>query len=83
LGLHKLYSPKAQVLHVPLHRSGFEIVTKRFVNNAHEIGLRVQPWTINKPSTMRDLIKMNVDGIITDRPDYLANILRESKTSNQ
>ncbi|HET7884217.1 MAG TPA: glycerophosphodiester phosphodiesterase [Acetobacteraceae bacterium] len=39
------------------------------VAEAHELGLRVVPWTVNRPDDMRRLISWGVDGLITDRPD--------------
>jgi glycerophosphoryl diester phosphodiesterase len=39
------------------------------VEQAHGLGLRVIPWTVNRRSAMRRLIGWGVDGLITDRPD--------------
>jgi glycerophosphoryl diester phosphodiesterase len=36
---------------------------------AHRLGLRVIPWTVNRPADMGALIALGVDGLITDRPD--------------
>lgn len=36
---------------------------------AHDRGLRVVPWTVNERDTMRRLIRLGVDGLITDYPD--------------
>ncbi len=44
---------------------------------AHELGLRVNVWTVNEPDRMRQLIMMGVDGIITDYPDRLRRLLLE------
>jgi len=44
---------------------------------AHELGLSVNVWTVNQPSRMRALIAMDVDGIITDYPDRLRQVLKE------
>ena len=46
---------------------------------AHEAGLRVVPFTINDEAQMRSFIQMGddgVDGIITDRPDILLDVVR-------
>jgi glycerophosphoryl diester phosphodiesterase len=42
---------------------------------AHDLGLQVAVWTVNEASRMRELIAMGVDGIITDYPDRLRNVL--------
>jgi len=44
---------------------------------AHELGLLVKVWTVNHPERMRELIDMGVDGIITDYPDRLRQVLEE------
>jgi len=41
----------------------------------HEKGMKVIPWTINDPVIMKKLIKIGVDGIITDYPDRLVDLL--------
>ncbi len=44
---------------------------------AHRFGIRVQVWTINDPDEMRALLDMGVDGIITDNPLVLSEIIAE------
>ena len=46
-----------------------EDLTADAVQEAHALGLRVLPWTVNDPARMRTLIAWGVDGFITDRPD--------------
>lgn len=65
-----------------LYLKGINKWTKKF----HEAGIRVVPYTVDKESSWKKLIKGNVDGIITDDPEglrayygeYLAN--RESSS---
>jgi len=45
------------------------------VAEAHELGLLVVPWTVNEPADMRRILAMNVDGMISDRPDLLLPLL--------
>lgn len=52
------------------------LVTPSFLRAAHRAGKLVQVWTINDPGQMEQLIGMGVDGIITDRPDVLLNVMR-------
>ena len=47
------------------------------IKRAHELGLSVNVWTVNEPGRMRELIAMDVDGIITDYPDRLRQVLKE------
>jgi glycerophosphoryl diester phosphodiesterase len=44
---------------------------------AHRLGVKVHYWTINDEPTMRRLIDLGADGIITDYPDRAVNVLRE------
>jgi glycerophosphoryl diester phosphodiesterase len=44
---------------------------------AHDVGLQLVPWTVNEAADMRRLIDWGVDGIITDYPDRLREVMRE------
>jgi glycerophosphoryl diester phosphodiesterase len=45
--------------------------------DAHALGLKVLPWTVNDPADMRRLIELGVDGIVTDYPDRLRRVMAE------
>jgi glycerophosphoryl diester phosphodiesterase len=47
--------------------------------DAHALGLKVLPWTVNDRPDMRRLIELGVDGIITDYPDRLREVMAEKK----
>jgi glycerophosphoryl diester phosphodiesterase len=49
-------------------------LTADLVAEAHSLGLRVFPWTVNMESDMQRLIQLGVDGITTDRPDLLRRV---------
>lgn len=53
-------------------------VTPERVAEAHAMGMRVVPWTINDAGRMADLIAMGVDGLITDFPNRLRAVIDES-----
>ncbi len=53
----------------------FMYVTRLYVERAHRAGIQVNPWTINKESTAKHLIKLGVDGLITDNPGLMNDVL--------
>ena len=58
------------------HRQGpVLIVDRRFVDGAHRAGLPVQVWTIDDATEMERLLDLGVDGIMTDRPTVLKDVL--------
>jgi len=73
--LGRLYSPTFYSLQVPEESSDITVMTAQFVRAAHERNLKVEPWTINDPEQMKRYIYWGVDGIITDRPDLMLEIL--------
>jgi len=52
-------------------------VTAANVAEAHALGLKVLPWTVNSPAEMAMLIDLKVDGLITDYPDRGLAVLAE------
>ena len=52
------------------------------VAELHKAGFRVVPWTTDTPEKMRALIDLRVDGIITDYPDMLQDVLKEEKAAH-
>ena len=50
-------------------------LTEPLVREAHGLGLQVIPWTVNDPALMDRLIGWGVDGLITDYPDRLREVM--------
>jgi glycerophosphoryl diester phosphodiesterase len=69
--------PGPMAMQVPVRRGRFTIVNRRFVERAHRRGLPVHVWTVNEPLEMRHLLDLGVDGIVTDRPADLRDVLTE------
>jgi glycerophosphoryl diester phosphodiesterase len=62
------YHPRADALQIPPEYEGWKLATPEAVAFAHSLGVEVHVWTVNDESTMRDLLDIGVDGIITDFP---------------
>ena len=73
-GLYKKKVP-GNCLQVPIYQYGIKLVTKRFIQYVQNIGLKIHVWTINDKNQMQQLINLGVDGIITDRPKALKDLL--------
>ena len=58
----------------PAHK-GVPIVDERLLRTAHDRLLPVHVWTIDEPAEMHRLLDLGVDGIMTDRPSVLKDVL--------
>lgn len=61
---------------VPLRWGAVPVVDHRLVTVAHRSGLAVHVWTIDDEAEMDRLLDLGVDGIMTDRPTLLRDVLR-------
>jgi glycerophosphoryl diester phosphodiesterase len=75
LRLTRTYAPAPFAFQVPVRQDNIEIVTPSFVRGAHERGMQVHVWTVNDLAEMEYLIRIGVDGLITDYPDRLMELL--------
>ncbi len=60
---------------VPPAQGRIPLVTERFLRAAHHRALAVHVWTIDEPDEMHHLLDLGVDGIMTDRPGVLKDVL--------
>ena len=49
-------------------------VSEDYIEEAHEAGLMVNPWTVNQDFQIERLVEWGCDGLITDVPDYAREI---------
>lgn len=75
--LAQRYSPGVDAFQIPERYLGRQVLTPRFVADAHALNVAVHIWTVDDVSDMRRLLAWGVDGIVTDRPDRLARVLHE------
>jgi glycerophosphoryl diester phosphodiesterase len=54
-----------------VYSPAFKLVTKNLVKKCHAKNLKIVPWTVNDTADMRRLVRLGVDGIITDYPDKI------------
>jgi len=58
------------------------IVDENYVQKYQRYGYQIHVWTVNDPKEMVNLISIGVDGIITDNPQLLENILKSMATED-
>lgn len=64
------------MVQVPRAYRHIPVVTRRFVRAAHRRGVQVQVWTVDEEEAMHALLDIGVDGLMTDRPTLLRDVLR-------
>lgn len=64
-------------LQIPTRLGGVELATTAVIDAAHARGREVHVWTIDDADEMRRLLDLGVDGIMTDRPTVLRDVLVE------
>ena len=52
----------------------YSLVTKDVVDQCHNSGIKIIPWTVNDKEKMKELIQLGVDGIITDYPNLISEV---------
>lgn len=65
------YLPSGQAFQIPCEYNGMTLVNELTLRAAHDLGLEMFVWTVNETEQMGRLLKLGVDGIITDFPARL------------
>lgn len=60
-----------------IYSPDYKRVNKKMIESAHGQDIQVIPWTVNDDKTMRKLIALGVDGLITDYPDLGISVLAD------
>ncbi|MDZ5474022.1 glycerophosphodiester phosphodiesterase [Bacillus sp. 31A1R] len=72
-----LYTPQVDTFQIPVSEAGIDLTKSSLVKGAHRRGIDVHYWTIDDKETMKKLINAGADGIITNRPDIMIELLEE------
>lgn len=72
--------PVGLAAQVPVRQWPLTVVNHAFVERSHRLGLQVHVWTIDDAPEMHRLLDLGVDGLMTDRPVVLRQVL-ESRGS--
>lgn len=67
--------PLIHALQIPEKANRMTLVTEELVDRYHRAGLEVHVWTVNDETTMRRLLAIGVDGIVTDRADIALGVI--------
>jgi len=81
LGLSASIRSEITAFMVPVRKGALRIVTKRFVETAHAHEVGVYVWTVNRPTEMRALFELGVDGLISDVPARVRRVIAERSAS--
>ncbi len=71
---------RGELAQLPVRQYGIPVVDRRLVCFAHQRGLEVHAWTVDRAETMVSLLDLGVDGLVTDRPDVLREVLRARRS---
>lgn len=58
------------------------MVDEEYMKWARKKGYRVNVWTVNEAADLKRMLDLEVDGIITDRPDLLLQLMEERGMAN-
>jgi len=65
----------ARCVQVPVRQGPVTVTDRRTVALSHQLDLPVHVWTIDDPVEMGRLLDLGVDGIMTDRPAVLKEVM--------
>jgi len=60
-----------------IYSPDYKLLDQAQIDTAHAQNILVIPWTVNDASSMRELVALGVDGLITDYPDLGVRVLAE------
>ena len=73
----KLNDKNIKIIQTPLKWKGIKVLTRNLIQKAHKSNLLIHVWTINDRKTINNLIDLGVNGVVTDEPELLMEIMKE------
>ncbi|MBU1092823.1 MAG: hypothetical protein KKH01_00025 [Firmicutes bacterium] len=80
-GLSFFYRDPIHVLQIPTEQFGINLSSKSFISVANQHNIAVHYWTIDDPDEMRRLINNGADGIMTNRPSVLKEVIDDIRSA--
>ncbi len=71
--------PGVMALQIPAAFAGRPVVTPELTRYAHRHGIQVHVWTINEPAQMNALLDVGADGIISDHPARVRDVVQQRR----
>lgn len=71
----RVHPTPAGCVQIPESVRGVTVTNAAVVRAAHRAGLQVHVWTVDEPGAMHRLLDLGVDGLMTDRPAVLKDVL--------
>ena len=75
LGFNLFFNEPVHAFQLPLSQFNIPLQSRRLIRTAHRHNVAVHYWTIDDPEVMRDLIERGADGIMTNRPTLLREVI--------
>lgn len=73
--LHSLKKNLSKIDFIPdFYSPYYKLITQKLISNAHEKGIKVVAWTVNDIEKVKKLYAKGVDAIITDYPNFKADL---------
>ncbi len=69
---------KGDAIQLPAYLWRTGLVTESFIKQAHDMGYEINIWTVDRKEEMKKLMKIGVDGIFTNYPELLKEVLNEN-----
>lgn len=77
--INSLFIRYMKLLGVRYLQVSYTRISRRLVKLAHKNDIYIYAWTVNKPKAMRKMVKLGVDGIMSDEAELLLKTVKNKK----